>query len=125
MAQRNSPLRRSTAALTALLLGGLSTACTSHSVVSEFHGVNGIRGVETDYMTTTSWALHGLFVLPLTGDARKSTTIERFAAEAGRRGAARQRIVQTSSLTYWFIFPPLSFFIHPVQTTVEGDIEPR
>ena len=114
MFQRNLSLARSAAVLAALLVGGLSTSCTSHSVVSEFHGVNGVRGVETEYLTTSSWALHGLFVLPISGDARKGRVIEKFAKEAANRGAARQRIVQTSSLTYWFIFPPISFFIHPV-----------
>ena len=40
-----------------------------------------------------------------------------------RRGAGRTRITQTSSFTYWFILPPISFFVYPVNTTVEGTIE--
>ncbi len=112
------------------LVAGLSAAaalclssCVSHSVASEFHGVAGVRGVPVEYQTTTAWALHGLFVFPLTGDARKATVIDAFTEEAAARGASRQRIAQTSSFTYWFILPPISFFIHPVTTTVEGDIE--
>ena len=31
--------------------------------------------------------------------------------------------VEVSSSTYWYILPPISFFIHPVRTTVEGDLE--
>lgn len=107
------------AALGSLLL----SACTTHSVATEFHGVAGVRGVPVEYQTTSAWALHGLFVFPLIGDARKSSVIDAFAEEAAARGASRQRIAQTSSFTYWFIFPPLSFFIHPVNTTIEGDIE--
>lgn len=101
----------------------LMTSCVSHSVATEFHGVAGIRGVPIEYQTTTAWALHGLFVFPLIGDARKASVIDAFTEEAAGRGASRQRISQTSSFTYWFIFPPLSFFIHPVTSTVEGDVE--
>lgn len=102
---------------------GLLPSCTFHSHATEMNGVNGMRGVPVEYQTTTSWALHGLFVLPLLGNGAKDKVIDEFTKEAAARGAARTRITQTGGLTYWFILPPLSFFIHPVQTTVEGDIE--
>ena len=111
------------------LLGALAAAlplfasCVSHSVATEFHGVAGIRGVPVEYQTTTAWALHGLFIFPLLGDARKASVIDAFTEEAAAKGASRTRITQTSSFTYWFILPPLSFFIHPVSATIEGDIE--
>ena len=98
-------------------------SCATHSQVENFHGVTGIRGEPIEYQTTTSYALHGLFVFPLLGDGGKTSTVESFMEEAGDRGATRARITQTSSFTYWFILPPISFFIHPVVTSVEGDIE--
>ncbi len=104
-------------------LVALTSACVSHSTATEFHGVAGVRGVPIEYQTTTSYAIHGLFVFPLIGDARKSSVVDAFAEEAAARGASRQRIAQTSSFTYWFILPPISFFIQPVVTTVEGDVE--
>jgi hypothetical protein len=104
-------------------LVALTPACVSHSAATEFHGVAGVRGVPIEYQTTTSYAIHGLFVFPLLGDARKSSVVDAFAEEAAARGASRQRIAQTSSLTYWFILPPISFFVHPVVTSIEGDIE--
>ena len=107
----------------AAALAVLSSACVSHSAATEFHGVAGVRGVPIEYQTTTSYAIHGLFVLPIIGDARKSSVVDAFAEEAAARGASRQRIAQTNSLTYWFILPPISFFVHPVVTSVEGDIE--
>ncbi|MEL6432084.1 MAG: hypothetical protein AAFU73_21910 [Planctomycetota bacterium] len=112
-------LSRSLPPLAALAL----SSCTLHSVATDFNGVDGVRGVPVEYQTTSTWALNGLFVFPLIGNASKATVIDEFTKEAAARGASRQRIVQTSSLTYWFIFPPLSFFIHPVNTTVEGDVE--
>jgi len=98
-------------------------ACVSHTRATEFHGVNGMRGVPVEYQTTSSWALNGLFVFSLVGDASKERTIDAFTQEAAARGSQRVRITQTSSTTYWFILPPISFLIHPVHTTVEGDVE--
>ncbi|MFT5735107.1 MAG: hypothetical protein ACI80K_002384 [Paracoccaceae bacterium] len=119
-------LRRPSRPLTAMVGAAalaLLPSCVSHSVATEFHGVAGIRGVPVEYQTTTAWALHGLFIFPLIGDARKATVIDAFTEEAAAQGASRQRITQTSSFTYWFILPPISFFIHPVTSTIEGDIE--
>ena len=110
--------------LAALALSLLPSSCaTLHGHVTEYHGVMGIRGVPVQYQTTTRYALHLLFIIPLSGDASTSATIESFHEEAAARGAERSRIVQTSSSTYWYIFPPFSFFVHPVSTTVEGEIE--
>ena len=101
----------------------LLCSCVTHSHVDEFSGVRGIRGEPVEYQTTTSYAIHALFIFDLWGDASKSTTLEAFGEEAAQRGATRFRVAQTSSSTYWYIFPPFSFFVHPVVTSVEGDVE--
>lgn len=119
MARRTSKRLLGLALLSAT---GLSS-CISHSYVTDYHGVNGIRGVPIEYQTTTKWALYGLFIFPLIGNVNKDVVVEDFLREAAARGASRHRISQTSSTTYWFLLPPLSFFIHPVQTVIEGDIE--
>jgi hypothetical protein len=105
------------------LLLPLLPACVMHSHATEFNGVDGVRGVPVEYQTTTSYELRGLFTFSLWGNAKKADVISQFTAEAAARGATRTRIVQTSSLTWWFILPPLSFLIHPVVTTIEGDVE--
>lgn len=115
-------MKRLSLAAIALAASTLAS-CISHSHVTDFSGVDGVRGVPIEYQTTSTWALHGLFIFPLWGDGRKNTVIESFAAEAAARGASRQRIVQTSSFTYWFLYPPISFFVHPVNTVIQGDIE--
>jgi hypothetical protein len=98
-------------------------ACVSHSHITKFNGVDGIRGEPIEYQTTTSSAFHFLFIFGLFGDASKDHTIDEFTKEASARGATRVRITQTSNSTYWYIFPPLSFIFHPVQQTVEGEVE--
>lgn len=101
----------------------LAASCIRHSHVDRFSGVTGLRGEPIEYQTTTSYALHGLFVFPMLGDASKTKALEAFAEEAAERGATRMRVTQTSSTTYWYVLLPLSIFIHPVVTTVEGDVE--
>lgn len=113
--------------LFATTLAALATfalpACVTHSHATEFNGVPGVRGEPVEYQTTSSYALHFLFAFGIAGDASKSNTIDEFTREASARGATRTRITQTSSSTYWYIFPPLSFFVHPVVQTVEGTVE--
>ncbi|MFT4647781.1 MAG: hypothetical protein ACI87O_003020 [Planctomycetota bacterium] len=107
----------------ALFLLAFLPACVSHSHITKFNGVDGIRGEPIEYQTTTTSAFHFLFIFGLLGDASKDNTLDEFTKEASARGASRVRITQTSSSTYWYIFPPLSFFFHPVQHTVEGEVE--
>lgn len=111
------PLLASLCALVAL------TACVQHSHVTDLSGVDGLRGEPIEYQVTTSYALHFLFIFRMFGNAKHDVTVERFAAEAAERGATRLRIAQTSTSIYWYVFPPISFFIQPVVTTVEGDVE--
>lgn len=99
------------------------TSCVTHSTATEFNGVDGVRGTPVEYLSTTSYALHGLFVFPLSGNGSMQNTMDKYTEEAAKNGASRTRIVQTSSHTYWWIFPPISFFVHPVVTTVSGTTE--
>ena len=55
-------------ALLTLLAGSLLlSGCAFHTHATELYGVPGIRGVPTEYQSTSKWALHGLFVFPLIG----------------------------------------------------------
>ena len=110
------------ALLGALLILPL-VSCVTHSRATEFNGVKGIRGEPIEFQSTSSYALHFLFVFGLFGDASAENTINEFTKEASARGGTRVRIAETKSHTYWWIFPPLSFFVHPVQHTVRGDVE--
>ncbi len=107
----------------ALLLCFLLTGCFSHTHSTNFNGVKGIRGQSIAYQSTTSYGLKFLFAFNVLGKNKQPEVIDAFTAEAASRGADRVRITQTSSSTYWYIFPPISFFIHPCVTTVEGDVE--
>ena len=116
----NLPLRLSV--LAALVLG-LTSSCVTHSHAMDFNGVPGPRGYPVEFQKTTSYSLNLLFIIPLLGDSSREETVAEFTKEAKERGAKRVYLESTSSSTYWYIFPPLSFFIHPVETSVEGAVE--
>lgn len=115
-----APLARALLAVTAALpfLG-----CVTHTHCSDLSGVPGLRGEPVEYQTTTSYALHGLFLFPLLGDGTLESTMGEFTKEASGHGGKRVDIAETSKLTLWFILPPISFFVHPVITEVGGSIE--
>jgi hypothetical protein len=108
------------AALLALAsLGG----CTTHSHCTSWSGVLDIRGVPAEYQQTTVYAIHGLFVFPLLGDASIEKAVREFTAEASSRNAKRINIEQTDKSYYWWVFPPISFFIQPVVLEISGMVE--
>ncbi len=117
-------MHRSLQAAAGLIVLALPLAgCVTHTHCSDLSGVPGIRGEPIEYQTTTSYALHGLFVYPIFGDGSLESTVTEFTKEASGRGGKRVDIAETSKLTLWFILPPLSFFVHPVITEVGGQIE--
>jgi hypothetical protein len=101
----------------------LLSACSFHTHADKFNGVPGTNGEPVEYQQTNTWAFHALWILPLIGDASIENAVYEFSHEAKRRGATRINIEETSSLTYWFIFPPISFLVHPVNTTIGGNVE--
>lgn len=97
--------------------------CSFHTHAYKYNGIPGINGEPVEYQQTSTWALHALWIFPLIGDASLENSVNEFSSEARKRGAKRINIDDTSSLTYWFIFPPFSFFVHPVNSTISGNVE--
>ncbi len=106
-----------------LILSLLLSGCSLHTHADKFNGVAGIRGEPVEYQQTNTWALHALWIFPLAGDASIENAVNEFSSEASKRGATSINIEETSSFTYWFILPPFSFFVHPVNATVSGNVE--
>ncbi|MFH2002519.1 MAG: hypothetical protein ABIK28_22795 [Planctomycetota bacterium] len=99
----------------------LATGCSFSTTAKNFNGLKDMNGKEAAHISTTNYAMNFLFLWPVFGDASLENTVSDFTKAAKEEGAEEVRIVQSDSMTYWFIFPPLSFFIHPVVTNVAGD----
>lgn len=99
----------------------LATGCSFSTTAKDFNGLKDVNGKKAAHITTSNIAINGLFLWPLIGDASHENTVSDFTKAAKEEGAKKVRIVQSSSTTWWFIFPPISFFIHPVTSNVAGD----
>jgi hypothetical protein len=108
--------------LAPLLLAAFA-GCAQHTHCTDFNGVPGLRGEPVEYQLTSCYALHALWFVPILGDASLENAVHEFTAEASARGARRVHIVNTVTTHYWYVLPPVSFFIHPVVTEVGGDVE--
>lgn len=115
-------MKKAFAILTALVVVTLTvaTGCSMTSTATEFNGLTTPDGAVT-HVSTTNVAVHFLFSEPVIGDATLHQTVSDHTEAAKAEGAKSVRIVQSSVSTLWYIFPPITFIIHPVISNVASD----
>ncbi|MFT7663946.1 MAG: hypothetical protein ACI87A_002174 [Planctomycetota bacterium] len=114
---------RSLCASIAVLALSFTTSCVTHSHAVDLNRIPGPRGEAVEFQSTTSYSFNFLFAFAMWGDASREQAVADLTKEAKSRGATLVDLQSTSSSTYWYILPPLSFFFHPVATTLEGTVE--
>lgn len=98
------------------------TGCSSATYSKGFNGLTTPDGKPIAHLSTSNVAVHVLFKEPIWGDATLPTTVADFTQDALDIGGKKVDIVQSKSMVWWFVFPPISFFIHPVTSNVAGDV---
>jgi len=111
---------KQTALVMLALAVGLTAGCSMTTKAADFSGLSTPDGTAT-HLNTTNIAINLLFTKPIVGDASIPKTVSDCASEAKSVGASKIRLVQSHSTVYWWIFPPISFVVHPVVTNVAGD----
>ncbi len=97
------------------------TGCAVTKHAKDFNGLTTPDG-DAYHLNTSKYALHFLFgFFPLIGDASIEQTVSDFTTAAKEDGASQVRIVYSDKFNWWFIFPPFTFLLTPVSTTVIGD----
>ena len=96
-------------------------SCSMTSAAKDYSGLSIPEGDPTAHVNTTNIAIHVLFSTPVLGDATLPAVIEDCTTAAKQEGAGNVRFVQSSVTTYWWIFPPFSFVIHPVVGNAAAD----
>ena len=104
-----------------LLVVFFVSGCSMTNKAKNFNSLPGADGQPVEHLSTTNVALHLFFSTPVVGDATLETTVADFTSQARADGASKVRIVESDKSTLWWIFPPLSFIIQPVITSVAGD----
>ena len=99
------------------------SGCSTTSQAKNFNGLTTPDG-NAIHLSTSNVALHLLFGTGkgIWGDASLEKTVSDFTEAAKAEGASKVRIVQSNRRAWWFVYPPISFFLTPVTSNVAGDV---
>lgn len=108
----------------ALILAATSTGCAFHSTATEWNQRLGDDGDPVFYTTTTKVGAKLGIVLPFLGRLGIDGLVEEMTGSIAERGGDRVRIVQGSSENYWYGFPPVTWILTPVVSTIAAEYHP-
>ena len=103
-----------------LILNG----CAYHSTARNWNGLTGSDGNPTYYKTTTKVGLKLFVAIPFIGNNSIDGMIDTLTSEIAGAKGDHVRIVQGSNENYWYGFPPFTWILTPVLTTVAAEYTP-
>ncbi len=110
-----------------IMLLGLSlllSGCAFHSTAKNWNGLMGADNEPAYYKKTTKVAFNLLIAVPFLGNVGIDGMVEELTAEIAELEGNNVRIVQGSSENYWYGFPPFTWIVTPVVTTVSAEYAP-
>jgi hypothetical protein len=114
-------MRRS---ILALLLPALLAGCAFHSTATRWNGLVGPDGEPVFYVATTKVGTNLLIAIPFLGGIGIDGQVDTLTRGLQERGGDRVRIVQGSTENYWYGFPPFTWILTPVVTTITAEFKP-
>ena len=102
----------------------LCSSCAFHSGATQWNSRMGLNGRPVHIKTTTSVGLNIGIILKLFGATDINGLVDELTAEIAAEGGDNVRVIQSSSENYWYGFPPFTWILTPVITTVAADYEP-
>lgn len=111
--------------LTGLVVFGLSAAgCAYTTTAKDWNGLHGADGQPTYYTSTMKVGLNLLCAIPFLGDMGISGLTTDLTGDIKQAGGNEVRIVQGTSEAYFYGFPPFTWVITPVISTVAAEYHP-
>ncbi len=111
-----------------LVLAGvffLFSGCAFHSTSKNWHGLMGADGSPAYYKKTSKVAINLLVAVPFIGNVSLDGMVEDLTQAIAEENGNNVRIVQGSSENYWYGFPPFTWLLTPVVTTVSAEYTPE
>jgi len=108
----------------ALLLPLLAGGCAFHSNATNWTQRVGPEGRPVFVKSTTNVGLNFLIALKIVGGTDTPGMIQETTSSIAEEGGDKVRIIQSESENYWYGFPPFTWILTPVITTVTADYEP-
>src|SRR5262245_44272836 len=100
------------------------SGCAFSSQAKDWNARTGLDQKPTDYINTTKIGLNLLIFIPFMGDMGISGMVRDMTAEIKGEGGDEVRIVQGDSENYWYGWPPFTWIITPVISTVAAEYYP-
>ena len=115
-----TPRRLALPLLLPLFLG----SCAFHSTARSWNERVGPDGEEVFFKSTTKVGLNFLVVLPFLGDTGITGMVDDLTEDVAGEGGDHVRIVQGDSENYWYGFPPFTWIVTPVISTLAAEYRP-
>lgn len=106
-----------------LPLLAIAGSCTMHSAATHWNGRVGYNGRPLHVKSTTNIGVNLLVFIPLFGSTTIDTMVDSITASIAAEDGDKVRLIETSSENYWYGFPPFTWVLTPVITTVTADFE--
>jgi hypothetical protein len=122
-----NPRAPSSSRFRTLLLAALGltlTACTFSSTASRWHRRIGPNGKPVYVKSHTNVGFNLGTIIPLLGATSLPSEIDYLTEEIAMEKGDTVRIIESATENYWYGFPPFTWIITPVITTVTADYEP-
>jgi len=116
-------MRRSSIGLI-LLVSVPSSGCVFSSKAKDWNELSGLDHLPATYMTTTKVGLNLLVIIPFMGDMGISGLVRDMTTEIKEEGGNEVRIVQGGSENYWYGWPPFTWIVTPVISSVAAEYMP-
>lgn len=108
--------------LVSLLLGMAS--CTFHSTAKHFNGRVDANGKHVYVRSTTNIGFNLGIIFKIIGATDMDSMVDQMTASIADEGGDNVCIIETSTENYWYGFPPFTWILTPVITTVSADYRP-
>lgn len=115
-------MRNVSLALLFLLISATSS-CTFFASATEWNGRVGPNGKPVHVKTATKVGLNALVILPFIGDMDIQGLVSDITGEIQKEGGDKVTVFQAGSENYWYGFPPFTWIITPVISTVATQFE--
>ena len=101
------------------------SGCAFHSTAMDWNGLKGGDGKPTYFKNTTKVGFNLLVVIPFLGDMSIDGLVDDLTGEIAGENGDYVRIVQGNSENYWYGFPPFTWIITPIVSTVAAEYRPN
>lgn len=100
------------------------TGCTTTTTARNWNNRVGPNGKPVYVKSHTTVGLNVAIFIPVLGATTLTKQIDRLTRDIAAENGNEVRMIETSTENYWYGYPPFTWVLTPVITTVTADYEP-